>query len=374
MASIKQRKGTWYAVWWQNGKAISRTTKIKVNTAKEKKLAQIAADTMERTAKGIITLDSAITAVRNTAAIAGYEKPCPSIEEYLTTYPFIGSSNHQSTCKRAVTKLLAFLGADKSKRLDALTSQECRDWVTHELQCVSYGSVTLLRACLNAALNDATREGFIQRNPMAAASVAKLAGDCQRSMKRKPFTKEELRIMTSSFPSPFREMATLSFLTGGQRIGDICLLKWENVLWKEGIIHFRTLKTGEEITAVITPMLEQLLKSLPQTDKYILPDAAHGYMRSNGAMSTKFSMLVQSYGFDVQTKRGTGKNCRPFNTKTFHSIRHSVVSILRSNPSMTPDLVRSIVGHDSEEVERGYFTADIEAKRFGYSTLETIIS
>lgn len=91
-------------------------------------------------------------------------------------------------------------------------------------------------------------------------------------------------------------------------------------------------------------------------------------------MSTKFTMLVQSFGFDTQTKRGTGKNCRPFNTKTFHSIRHSVVSILRANPAMTPDMVRSIVGHDSEEVERGYFTADIEAKRGGYSALEDIIT
>ncbi|MBR5887665.1 MAG: tyrosine-type recombinase/integrase [Akkermansia sp.] len=374
MASLKNRKGTWYAVWWQDGKAINRTTKIKVATAKEKKLAQSVADAMEKTAKGAISLDAAMSALRESATLDGFARPLPSIEEYLTTYPFRGKDSHLSTCQRAVKKFLASLGLAKLRPLNELSSQQCRDWIESELSRVSYGSVTLARACLNGALNDAVKEGLISRNPMAAASVSRLAGDTQRSMKRKPFTREEMRIITTQFPSPFREMATLSFLTGGQRIGDICLLKWENVHLKEGIIHFRTLKTGEEITAVITPRLHALLQSLPRTSEYILPEAASGYIRSNGSMSSKFSMLVQSFGFDTNVKRGTGKNCRPFNCKTFHSIRHSVVSFLRCHPAMTPDLVRAIVGHESEEVERGYFTADIEQKRSGYSALESILA
>ena len=374
MASLKERSGTWYAVWWQDGKAVCKTTKIKVGKAKDKKLAQSVADALEKTCKGELPVEAAISALRETAALAGYAKPVVSIEEYLNTYPWRGKESHLKTCKRAVSKFLSFLGLARMRPLTDLSSQQCRDWIESELSRISYGSVTLARACLNGALNDAVKEGIITRNPMAAASVARLAGDTQRSIKRKPFTKEELRIITTEFPSPFREMATLSFLTGGQRIGDICLLKWENVIWKQGIIHFRTLKTGEEITAVITPMLKKMLLSLPQTDEYILPEAAKGYIRGAGTMSTKFTMLVQSFGFDTQTKRGVGKDCRPFNTKTFHSIRHSVVSILRSNPSMTPDMVRAIVGHESEEVERGYFTADIESKRQGYSALEQIIS
>ena len=374
MASIKQRKDTWYAVWWQDGKAINRSTKIKVGSPQDKKLAQSVADAMEQTSKGEMSIDRAIAALRESAVLAGQAKPVVSIEEYLTTYKFMGKASHKSTCARAVKKFLAFLGFSRLHPLTELTSQQCRDWISEELKRISYGSVVLARACINTALNDAAKEGIIPRNPMAAASAAKLAGDAPRAIKRKPFTKEELRIITTQFPSPFREMATISFLTGGQRIGDVCLLKWENVLWDEGIIHFRTLKTGEEITAVITPTLRQLLDTLPRNGEYILPAAASGYIRCASSMSTKFTMLVQSFGFDTQTKRGTGKNCRPFNTKTFHSIRHSVVSILRANPAMTPDMVRSIVGHDSEEVERGYFTADIEAKRGGYSALEDIIT
>lgn len=374
MASIKARNNTWYAVWWQNGKSVCRTTKMKIGSAKEKKLALATANAMEQIAKGVLPIDAAVAALRDSAVLDGMAKPVVSIEEYFSTYKWRGKDSHIKTCHRACQKFLRFLDVARLRPLSELTSQQCRDWIEAELSRISYGSVTLSRACLNGALNDAVKEGIITRNPMAAASVARLAGNTQRAIKRKPFSAAELRIITTDFPSPFREMATLSFLTGGQRIGDICLLKWENVLWDEGIIHFRTLKTGEEITAVITPMLKQMLNSLPKESEYILPEAAKGYIRCASSMSTKFTLLVQGYGFDTQTKRGTGTNCRPFNTKTFHSIRHSVVSILRANPSMTPDMVRAIVGHESEDVERGYFTADIESKRAGYSALEQIIS
>lgn len=374
MASIKERKGTWYAVWWQDGKSVSRTTKVKVGTAKDKKLALSVANAIEQTCKGEMQIESAISALRESAALAGVAEPVVSIEEYLTNFKFRGKDSHLSTCKRSVKKFLDFLGPSRLRPLDKLTSQQCRDWLETELSRVSYGSVTLARACINTALSDAAKEGIIPRNPMEAASVARLAGNMPRAIKRKPFTQAELRVITTQFPSPFREMAILSFLTGGQRIGDICMLQWRNIAWDEGIIHFRTLKTGEEITAVITPFLKELLDSLPKDSPYILPEAAKNYIRDASSMSTKFSALVEAFNLGSEVVRGQGKNCRPFHTKTFHSIRHSVVSFLRSNPLMTPDMVRAIVGHESEEVERGYFTADIEAKRGGYSALEQIIA
>lgn len=57
---------------------------------------------------------------------------------------------------------------------------------------------------------------------------------------------------------------------------------------------------------------------------------------------------------------GAGKR---ISDKSFHSFRHSVVSMLRVNANFTSDLIRETVGHDSEAIERGYFTPAIEAKR-----------
>lgn len=47
----------------------------------------------------------------------------------------------------------------------------------------------------------------------------------------------------------------------------------------------------------------------------------------------------------------------------FHSLRHYVVSTLRSNPDFSADVVRDGVGHSSEEVERMYFAALDERKQ-----------
>ena len=46
IASLK-KNSTWYAVWYQNGKQIVRSSNVPVKGPKEKKLAQNAADAME---------------------------------------------------------------------------------------------------------------------------------------------------------------------------------------------------------------------------------------------------------------------------------------------------------------------------------------
>ena len=55
--------------------------------------------------------------------------------------------------------------------------------------------------------------------------------------------------------------------------------------------------------------------------------------------------------------------------KSFHSIRHTVVTMMRSSNMFTADLTRELVGHDSEEIERQYFTATLEAKGLGLAYL-----
>ena len=74
MANIRLRKNTWYAVWYENNKQIMRTTNIKANGEKERRLAQNAADTMEQTSKGNITVSSAVDALKKNSLLLGHEQ------------------------------------------------------------------------------------------------------------------------------------------------------------------------------------------------------------------------------------------------------------------------------------------------------------
>ena len=57
----------------------------------------------------------------------------------------------------------------------------------------------------------------------------------------------------------------------------------------------------------------------------------------------------------------TGRRKR-VSPKSFHSIRHAVVSLARVNTDFTPDMVRDTVGHDSEKVEQGYFHTEMRQR------------
>lgn len=364
MASLKLRNSTWYAVWTQNGKQVVRTTNIKYKGPKEKKLAQNTASSMEAAAKGNISVSAAVDAIRKTAETIGLASSMPSIKEYLEDYTACGRDSNKSNYKRAVKRFMDFLGTGAIKRLDLLTTQQCRAFAEQELKRVAYTTVKHYRSTLCAALNNAVAEGIIDKNPMTLVQLHKLVPEgTKRATERLPFTIDELRVITTKFPYPWRQLALTSYLTGGQRLGDIVRLKWKSIDFEKKLIVIRTSKTGKVISAPIVPMLELTLKTLYQEgEEYVFPSAARQHMRSKGKLSVEFTTLLKAHGILSREKEATTGDRRPVSVKSFHSIRHTVVSEMRCNPAITADLSRDIVGHDSEAVERGYFKAPSKAK------------
>ena len=365
MASIKQRKNTWYAVWYDNGKSVVRTTGIAVKGAKEKKLAQATADAMEQSAKGNITLNTALDSLRKMADTLGLGSKVPQVRDYLNEYKTYGKSSHVANYKRAVSVFLDFLDIHAFKRLDQITPSMCKDFLAAQLKRVSFGTVKQYKSTLSPAFSEAVREGLIQTNPFSMVCLPKLVpAGTQRATKREPFTLHEMHRILSEFSSPWKEIAAISFLTGGQRLGDIVLLKWQSVDFEKGIIHFSTMKTGKQIYAPIVPPLRAILDSLWNPNAvYVFPEYASRYIRSSGCLSVEFTSMLKAAGIIEPTPQNTRDGRRTVSTKSFHSIRHTVVTLSRLNPAFTPDLIRETVGHSSEAVEQGYFTANVDARR-----------
>lgn len=368
MASLKQRSRTWYAVWYQEGKTIVKSTGVKCTSAKNKRLAQNTADAMEATAKGRASLHKALDSVRAAAEVNGMAEHMPTIREFLTAYKPRGSSSHISNAKRGIRIFCDYLGAASARRLDTLTAGQCREFLNAQMKRVSYGTAKNYKGYITSALNRALEDNLIPRNPMGTIRMS--AQDSKYgSIKRLPFTREELNTIFTKFPSPWRELAMTSFLTGGQRMGDICLLKWESIDFHHNRIHFRTMKTGKEIVAPIIPELRDLLVKNQNDSEYVYPSMAQKYQRSPGSLSTNFSALLKTFGIIEDAPSATKFERRTIARKSFHSLRHSVVSLLRTDSRFTPDLVREVVGHDSESIERGYYTADQNSKAAALSYL-----
>lgn len=155
---------------------------------------------------------------------------------------------------------------------------------------------------------------------------------------------------------------------------------WGFVDLKNGIISFRTDKTGQEISNPIRPTLRARLLAIREEqggqEVYVFPNIARKYRNANSSVSTEFTALLKAWGIlETETDKKTLKGDRKsVSRKSFHSIRHALVSAARSNCSLSADLVRAVVGHESEEVERQYFTPDISEKDRMLEAMEEYIS
>ena len=373
MSRLKKRGGTWYADFEINGTRVVKTTGIKVGDDPKASMAaaQMQAETMERVANGNMSLNMALDAVRAMARSTGMATCAPSIKEYLTKlYKPRGGAANVAGYKRAATLLCEFLGDLANRPLDQLAVSECTEFLQHRLKHVSYGTVGLHKSLLSTAFNAAVADDIITKNPFAYTRLDHIAPrNMPRKLKRLPFTSQEMHIMLTKFASPWRELVAVSFLTGGQRIGDVCCLRWEHIDMIAGTISFATAKTGHIVTAPIIAPLRAILESLYKPgEEYVFPELRDMYESSRGSVSTQFTAMLRAYGIESKTDTSQGAG-RAFSAKSFHSIRHTVVSMLRSSNQFSQDLARQIVGHNSEAVERAYFTADISSKQAGLEYL-----
>ena len=371
MAFIIKRGYKWYAAWVDGGKTIRKATGIYVKGNAEKKLAQATADAMEAAAKQSTNLSTALDAVRTAAATLGCAGKVPSIKEYLENYTVTGSDSNKRSYQRAISIFLDFLGQDAIKRIDTLTASTCKEFFVEELERIAYGTVKRYKATLNAIFKSAEHDDLIPHNPIARVSLGKIATPSQKKpTKRLPFTKEEMTFLLHYSPTPWKDLVLTSFLTGGQRIGDVALLKWELIDFENNLITFDSMKTARDIHFPMHPKLrEMLLKKRNNNSEYVFPNVARKYMRSNGSLSCEFTTLLRNFGILAPEKKELKGDRRPVPVKCFHSIRHTVVSLLRSSTLFTADVAREVIGHDSEEVERAYFSLDDDTKAQAYNYL-----
>ncbi len=380
MATIIKRKNVWCARFWVDGRRIEKTTKVKVkgdlSPPMSKKLAQQTADLMEAAACGRTSVKGAVEALEAMAEAMGIESARTiSVKKFFAVYEPSGGLQNISNTMRAINRFLSFDPALVVLRMDQIRPSHCLAWLKHESARVSSNTVRCYRAFLSAAFNRALRDGVVSTNPFLAIKPAEYAVRDSVPVKRVPFTPEEINMMIRDFPSPWSEMVLISFLTGGQRIGDVACLKWESVDFEAGIVAFYTSKTRRLIEAsmvrALRMCLTRLKKDAKEGEEYVLPDMAARYRRSKGALSVEFTALLRAAGIaEKGAAAEAGKDTRrSVSTKSFHCIRHSVVSMLRSDNSFSADIARAIVGHDSEAVEREYFTAPTEKKRAGMDFL-----
>lgn len=350
----------WFAIYRINGKKLCKTTGIQVNNKVAgprllKKLAQEVAETIERAAKGEMLTHDAMEAVRKAGDSYGFSQ-IPTTREWLEK-DFADRKQFMPIVRR----FLKSIGDDAERPIDCLKPSLIERFYQQEMKNIALSSLRNYKGILSASFNRALFDDLIKINPFARTKLPRNT----RERKKQAFTMEQIHTMIETFPHPWPDMIKVSFLTGGQRLGDIATLKWEQIDDKEGTINFITQKTNRILRIKMNEVLQEMLTRLKNNSIYVFPYAAERY-KKKGYLSNDFSSLVYKAGFVEKPKEKLPGNMLHVNPLTFHSIRHTVVSLLRSSNLFSADIARSIVGHSSEAIERAYFHANSEMVDNGY--------
>jgi len=193
-------------------------------------------------------------------------------------------------------------------------------------------------------LESAVQKDIITKNP---ARTVKAAGQGD-SVKRNPFTTEEVRKLLTHAPSPEWQGMILLGAHTGLRCGDLLRLTSDNVVGTKLQIqpHKGKKKSGDVLEIPLTPpclgWLEGRTGDLFPTIKPL----------KSTTISTAFTRIMKTAGVAKTVVLAAG-DPPVIATRSFHSLRHSFASWL-AEADIHSDVRRKLTGHASEAVHGRY--------------------
>lgn len=218
--------------------------------------------------------------------------------------------------------------------------------------------------CFRVALNDAWRVGLITEN---VAKKVKALKDRQTSV-RQPFTADQFAALLKAADVQWRALIILGLWTG-QRLNDLAILTEGCVDLEAHTATFLAKKTGATVNLPLVASAMEAIRALPLTgdpSSPLLPDIIS---RSEVARSAAFHKIMARAGivaprehYNGAKKAGLRSGRRNASALTFHSLRHTATTMLKS-AGVADSIARAIIGHTSKAVSRIYTHLDIRTMK-----------
>ncbi len=368
----------------------SRRIQVKKTTGtRDRKLAQRIAFEIEDIGQGLKSASSAdpflnnikdLRARRAARAALNHVLVCTgsmkgqshTVERYLRSWlkrtrPTVAVASFKRY-ETVIERFLGVMGPRCGMDLADLGARDILQFRDAETERVSATTVNqglkVLRMILKAALED----GVIAQNVAQTVKPLKASSD---KGKRREFTLTELKAVLGVCNGEWRSMILFGFYTGA-RLSDIAALTWANVDMESGEIRFIAGKTGRTMVMPIAGQLRDQILQLPAGDT---PDEAlhrNSFeilkrQRRSGTLSRQFSEILGAAGLrEVVSHKAVkraldGDSRRKVNELSFHSLRHTAVSLLKK-AGVGEAIAMDLVGHDSVAISRHYTHVDFNTK------------
>ncbi len=184
---------------------------------------------------------------------------------------------------------------------------------------------------------------------------------------RRELKPDELARVCRTAKGTMKYMFAIGLYTG-MRLGDVCMLKWNEMDLKKGFIEHIPMKTKRKskvvrlpIHPVLAAMLRELQKNRRKKDDYIFPHESMLYQQDSGAISKQIQKHFEANKIQTTEKPSNGHRKNVIVRVGFHSLRHSFVSLCAAN-NVPEVAIMELVGHGSPAMTRLYSHAGSEQK------------
>lgn len=303
--------------------------------------------------------------------MAGGELTSFTVKLWLETW-LAGKTNASKATRieyqRIVDLFVKFLGTRADRPLATVQPVHVEQFKAHLAGRVGASTVNKAVKVLKGAFGSAVAKRQLEFSPAEHVEFNEAAAS-----QRRAFTLAEIKKLLAVAEGDWRTMILLALYTG-QRMQDCARLTWQEVDLLQGFISLRTQKTGR---AHVIPIAEPLAKHLATLagDDPAAPLCPVLRGQPSSKLSAQFyKVMVAAKLAEPRDHEGTGKGRdaeRATNKVSFHSLRHSATSLLKS-AGVSDSVAMDIIGHETAAVSRSYTKIADEAKRAAVNKLPDV--
>jgi integrase len=273
--------------------------------------------------------------------------------------------------EKTVAEFIAHLGHRSAVPVETISSKEVLSFKLELAKRVSAGTINQKLRILRGCWTWGTRLSLVIENPFKL--VDKAVG---KPGERRAFTVPELKTLLEACDVEWRGMILLGLYTG-QRLGDLASLTWRQVDFEQREIKFTTQKTKKHLILPMAAPLADCLLALPSSDDpdaFVMPNKG---ANDTGTLSRQFGDILTNAGLVKREKghktRGCGRDARRIQSPiTFHSLRHTATSLLKS-AGVSDAVAMAIIGHDTAAISRGYTHLSTDTLRKAVDSLGDVL-
>jgi integrase len=311
--------------------------------------------------------------------VTGEELEAVKVGDFLNSYlkrrAGEVSAGTLAAYKGTAEKFKVWLGDKVNMELFRVEKQHIQGFRDHLATILHRTTANHVLKCLRIFFKDAKRERRIFDDP--CEDVAILKQDASQANTRRAFTLPELRTVMKEIEGTEWVSLVRFGLYTGQRLGDLANLRWSQLDLENGEISLTTGKTGRRVLVPVCEALKDHVLTLEAGEKpeaFIHPRAAglgvSHLSREFGEILGRCGLRREAPAHHAKMEGRKGAR-RELNALSFHSLRHTAVSMMK-NAGISPAVVQDLIGHESAEMSAHYTHIESEAKRKALAKLPTI--